>query len=468
MRQQLGSALAEKASDEFCLAVAPPGRTWMLMERITAAPTGAPHAVSSVLEFGPRAVRPGAPESVPDAAAATVRETMEKRAEAVPAAEKSLVLLLRQAAVKDARDDFYRSIGRLRDEIERSTAALVLRRRRAPRIGIAAAPVQACWLNRTIRAESDPRVLGDLAAEPSVERVDLPRPLAPDQLAVDVTIEEARLVQSQQKVTGRSVTVGVIDSEVALGHPGLQDRVIHRRNYTQESFGTPDAHGTAVAGIIAARSDAFSGMAPDALIYNYKVLATHAALHAEDFEGALAIQHALEDGVRVVNCSWGAGPASDGMSREARACNTAWGLGLTVVKSAGNRGPGASTLTTPAEADGIITVGATDSRGGSIPDYSSRGPTADGRHRPHLVAPGGDVGDEMTSALVGGAFGAVGFGTSFAAPHVSGLVALILERHPDLTPAEQRDRLLTACTALPGLAEDDQGAGIVSAARVFP
>jgi serine protease AprX len=134
-----------------------------------------------------------------------------------------------------------------------------------------------------------------------------------------------------------------------------------------------------MAAIIAARSDAFSGMAPDAEIYNYKVLATHAALHAEDFEGALAIQHALEDGVRVVNCSWGAGPATDGMSREARACDTAWRLGLTVVKSAGNRGPGTSTLTTPADAEGVITVGATDSRGGSIPDYSSRGPTADGQ-----------------------------------------------------------------------------------------
>ena len=50
------------------------------------------------------------------------------------------------------------------------------------------------------------------------------------------------------------MTVAVIDSEAALTHPALRDRVIHRRNYTREPWGTPDSHGTAVAGIIGADS----------------------------------------------------------------------------------------------------------------------------------------------------------------------------------------------------------------------
>jgi subtilisin family serine protease len=62
----------------------------------------------------------------------------------------------------------------------------------------------------------------------------------------------------------------------------------------------------------------------------------------------------------------------------------------------------------------------------------------------------------------------VGFGTGFAAPHVSGLVAVLLERDPELTPTQHRDRLLAACTALSGAAEDEQGAGLVSPALVFP
>ena len=80
-------------------------------------------------------------------------------------------------------------------------------------------------------------------------------------------------------------------------------------------------------------------MAPEATIYNYKVLATNPFLGGDDFDGALAIQQAVEDGAHIANCSWGAGPAGDGTSREAIACNEAWTLGLMIVKSAWNRAP---------------------------------------------------------------------------------------------------------------------------------
>lgn len=61
----------------------------------------------------------------------------------------------------------------------------------------------------------------------------------------------------------------------------------------------------------------------------------------------------------------------------------------------------------------------------------------------------------------------VGVGTSFAAPHVSGLVALLIEHEPELTPAEHRDRLLAACTVLSEVPEDAQGAGLVSPAKLI-
>jgi serine protease AprX len=470
-RRELGSALEGKASDAFCLALAGtrPRDPRLAPALETAAPvTGAvAPAVRAVVEFEDLPESVGRlPSEVSEVAAAALQQGLDGVVEEVGAPDKALALLLRQAAVKAARDDFYRSVGAVRDRIERSAAALSQPEALSERIGIAAAPVQACWLNRSVRAQTDPRVLGDIAEDASVVRVDVPRLLRPDAVPVDVTLEAAATVRAEHSLSGNGVTVGVIDSEVAA-HPALQDRVIHRRNYTQEPFGTPAEHGTAVAGFVAARSDEFTGIAPDATIYNYKVLATVSALNADDFGGALAIQHALEDGIRVVNCSWGAGPASDGRSREARACDTAWRLGLTIVKSAGNRGPGARTLTTPADAEGVIAVGATDRLGGEIASYSSRGPTTDGRHRPHLVAPGGTFDEGLFSATDRGGFADVGAGTSYAAPHVAGLVALLLERDPELMPDQQRERLLAACAALEGVDEDSQGAGLVWPERLF-
>src|SRR5262249_48295813 len=144
-----------------------------------------------------------------------------------------------------------------------------------------------------------------------------------------------------------------------------------------------------------------------------KVLATNRSLNGDDFDGALAIQQAVEDGVHIANCSWGAGPVREVPSREARACDEAWALGLAIVKSAGNNGPAGHTLTTPADANGVIVVGATEREGTTVQDYSSRGP-ARSNVRPHLVAPGGIAGGAgITSCLVGGGFGDCGAGTSF-------------------------------------------------------
>jgi serine protease AprX len=295
-----------------------------------------------------------------------------------------------------------------------------------------------------------------------VTRIDVPRQLKID--AVDVTIESAAKLRAKRQIGGAGVLVGVIDSEVQADHPALGGRVVHRRNYTQEPFGTPDSHGTAVAGLIAAEAG-FTGMAPEAQIYNYKVLATQSALNSTDFEGGLAIQHALEDGVRVVNCSWGSGPASDGSGREARACDTAWRLGLVIVKSAGNNGPGAQTLTTPADAEGVLVVGATSVDGTTVPDYSSRGPTPDGRQRPHVVAPGGEFDAPIDGIMLGGASGTLAdVGTSFAAPHVTGLVALLVGSEPKLTPDQVRERVIKTCQQLAGASPAAQGAGLVTPA----
>jgi serine protease AprX len=472
-RRQLGSALADKATDDFCLSYS--GRSGAVrlafgLESIAASPEGQRAIIELRDHTGEEPA--AATEAIATAMAGTgATEAIASMAAAVAVGrdigppERALALLARQAAIRAERDRFYREFGGLRDDVERASATLAPTTAGRPRIGIAAAPVQACWLNRTIRANTQASVLADIAGHEAVVQIDVPRRL--ERETVDVMIEGAAALRTARQLSGAGVTVGVIDSEVQLGHPALGDRVVHRRNYTQESFGTPDFHGTAVAGIIAGSSPGFTGMAPEALIYNYKILATQSALDGEDFEAALAIQHALEDGVRIVNCSWGAGPARDGSGREARACDAAWQRGLTIVKSAGNNGPGGQTLTTPADAEGVLVVGATDVAGTSVPDYSSRGPTPSGRKRPHLLAPGGEFGAAMDGILLGGGTGDLGeVGTSFAAPHVTGLVALLLEREPQLTPDQARDRIVATCKALAGVDTDTQGSGVVMSAAL--
>jgi serine protease AprX len=400
--------------------------------------------------------------------ASTVRAGLAEVLADSYATHAGLSTLIRQAGLKAAREQFYRRAGFIRDDVERVASAVTRGALGRPHTAEDERPlVEVCWLNQTMRT-ADARSISHVAGDPLVERVDIPRRLAQDAVPLDAVLRAASEVRDRHPLSGRGVTVAVIDSEVALGHPALAHRVIHRRNYTRESWGTPGAHGTAIAGVIGASSAQYTGVAPEVTIYNYKVLATHIAFHATDFEGAFAIQHALEDGASVANCSWGTGPARDGTSREARACDRAWRYGLTIVKSAGNGGPARQSLTTPADAEGVIVVGASSDDGLAVESYSSRGPTQDRRTRPHLVAPGGGVETGLVGLLPSGGVGNIGYGTSYAAPHVAGLLALLLETEPELSPTAQRERLVRSCQKLGRIPTNHQGSGLVSPELLFP
>ncbi len=91
-------------------------------------------------------------------------------------------------------------------------------------------------------------------------------------------------------------------------------------------------------------------------------------------------------------------------------------------------------LNTPADAEGSLTVGAVYWETSSLEDYSSRGPTDDGRVKPDIVAPSG-----VSSA----AYGETWDGTSASCPHVTGAAALVLQAFPESTPQQVRDFLLS-------------------------
>jgi serine protease AprX len=474
VQNRYGRDLAAKATDAFLRALTRPilpGGVAVLeaFEAVTG-PTSAPPAV---IEFTPRPEALDRARGMAEEARGTpvwsdVRDALGEVRRSWPELRLGTERLLRQARIASLRDDFYRAVRPVADQLERTSGGLL-----SPGLEVAAAArtvapltvTQVCWLNRTVRTLADPRALAEVAANDEVASFDVPRRLEPD-LGVPNLAVGAQELRERTARTGRGVLIAKLDQE-SLAHPFLQERVINRRNYTQEPWGNPGPHGTAVAGILAADGgDVLTGMAPEATVYSYKVMATVGALSSDDFSGALAIQQALEDGADIANCSWGAGRARDGTSREARACNAAWALGLTIVKSAGNRGPGDGTLTTPADADGVIVAGATDRQGTAVQDYSSRGPTGHGLERPHLVAPGGTPDSGVVTCLVNGGVGDAGYGTSYAAPYVAGILALILEGEPDLPPEEQRERLLNLCTPFDNVPANTQGAGLISLANL--
>jgi subtilisin family serine protease len=144
-----------------------------------------------------------------------------------------------------------------------------------------------------------------------------------------------------------------------------------------------------------------------------------------------------------------------------RAVDRAAALGMTVVVSAGNSGCASPDscwyyVNTPADADSAITVGAMrpDS---SLASFSSRGPTADGRRKPDVVVQGTGV----VAAWNEGTYAQVG-GTSFAAPQVSAVAALMLQVNPALSPIDVR-RLLRQTASRAETPNNRMGWGVVNA-----
>ena len=122
-----------------------------------------------------------------------------------------------------------------------------------------------------------------------------------------------------------------------------------------------------------------------------------------------------------------------------QAADHAVGLGIVVVNAAGNFGYNSShnTLWGPADGDSVITVGAVDASGIRA-DFSSVGPTVDGRFKPDVMAMGSGV--YLASSGGTSSYG-YGDGTSFACPLAAGVAALILSANPRLTPMQVRESM---------------------------
>jgi serine protease AprX len=340
------------------------------------------------------------------------------------------------------------------------------------------ANVRSIYGNRTLKFDSDPY-------------------FKPTQVSRVPADSDLRTGNNNLPVTGKNVTVAVLDTGVNALHHDLSGKVIQNVklldlqslplgfNYPLpiENFPNTDllsGHGTFVSGIIAgsgSRSNGkYNGVAPGAKILGLSAGDVNLAFVLSGFDYLL--QKGPNYHVRVVNCSFSTEAVFDYNDPVNIATRMLTDSGVSVVFSAGNTGPGNNTLNPYAAAPWVISVGATDEKS-VLADFSSRGVFGDKMFSPSLVAPGINVISLRSLGTQVGTLGLLGAdtqrltlfelpfyttasGTSFSAPQVSGAIALMLEANPGLSPAQIKDILQRSATPLPRYFAHEVGAGMLN------
>ena len=314
-------------------------------------------------------------------------------------------------------------------------------------------------------------------------------------------IGAADVQEASPPVAGDGVKVAVFDTGIDRTHPELAPNIVGGFNAIAtaadpSNYQDDNGHGTAMAGIIAARLNrqGVIGAAPHALLYAVKVLDSTGHGHTSDTLHALSVIADRND-IRLINMSYGTALATAALqplepllrtavqrivqlgkifvTSRGNGCTT--GAGGTVANGAGGDGAGGDgaggdagcdphAVRYPAVYPEVITVGAS-TVANTVPGYSLWGVD--------VVAPGGDTGADNTKKIlttnVGGGYGVIS-GTSPAAAHVTGAVALALQLQRNLSPAQAQDLLQRTanhlqCPLWPADAStcpsDQQGAGLI-------
>ena len=247
------------------------------------------------------------------------------------------------------------------------------------------------------------------------------------------------------------IVIAVVDTGIDGGHTDLGGgKIIGWKDFinNQPTPYDDNSHGTHVAGTAAgtgaASGGAYQGVAPGASLVGVKVLDGGGGGTLSGVADGVqwVINNKNTYGIEILSMSLGASGCADGTDSLSSLINAAAGAGIVPVLAAGNSGPLKCTVGTPGAASEAVTVGAVadPGEGGvNLAYFSSRGPTADGRLKPDIVAPGVNImaPETGTSGYVNKS------GTSMATPFVSGVAALMLHANPLLSPQQVKGHLTT-------------------------
>lgn len=236
-----------------------------------------------------------------------------------------------------------------------------------------------------------------------------------------------------------------------------------------------NGHGTFVCGVCSGNGYLskfkYSGIAPKSNLFVLKALNQNGEATANKILDAMewVFDNHKREKIKVVCMSFGSEPIgyNDPIMQGA---NALWRDGVVVVAAAGNSGPKENTIKSPGTSPEIITVGGFDDNRFDeksfnkdffeMANFSSRGPSF--RHsKPDLVAPSVDI----TSCGIRNFYTKL-TGTSVATPMIAGVVCLMLERFPNLSPREVKLRLLQSCSSI-GFDANSEGYGVPNLSKIL-
>jgi subtilisin family serine protease len=268
--------------------------------------------------------------------------------------------------------------------------------------------------------------------------------------AAQYSLSKLGLIDVHRQVKGANVTVAVIDSEIDVNHPDIQGAILEQFDAVGAED-KPHSHGTGMAGAIVSHRRLL-GIAPSAKIYAIHAFSSGAASsESTTFNILKGLDWATTKGARVINMSF-AGPIDPSLTRALKAAHD---KGIVLIAAAGNAGPKSPPLYPGADPN-VIAVTATD-----VDDKIFAGANR-GKYIA-VAAPGVDIlvpAPDGTYQLT--------TGTSVASAEVSGVVALMIERNPDLRPEDVRRILTSSARRLTAKdRDDDYGSGLVDPSKAI-
>jgi len=286
--------------------------------------------------------------------------------------------------------------------------------------------------------------------------------------------------------TGQGVTLAILDTGVRKAHQSIASHFTEGRVLAEYDFvhndgnvdnepgdrGDERNHGTQVFSIAGGCADGqLYGPAYRAYFILCKTEDIRSELPIEEDNWVAGMEFADSVGADVItsslgylefdtacHCDYSYGDMDGQTATSSIAASLADGLGIVLTKSAGNNGSGSGTITAPADAFDILAVGSV-SASGVIAASSSRGPTADGRTKPEVCARGVATYMALPGTTADNLY-TTSSGTSYATPLVAGAACLLIEAHPEWTPAQVREALKASGNRA-GNPDNNYGWGII-------